>query len=166
MAANRLLQTELLLAVISFCRSGKQSRRLSVALITGAIPKQWLECCLCWLESVSVEIEIAPCAIASRIFQAASCLVLYLTADGNERRGDGDAEIFLHVFRPARIDAQQDAAQERGLRLRQDLLNNHVGALAKSVDGGKNGLLRSCAKTFTCGRSIMEYTPCLARQSA
>jgi hypothetical protein len=53
-------------------------------------------------------------------------------------RSAGDAKIFLHVRRQTSIDAEQDAAQQRGLRLRQNLLNDDVGAIAESIDGREN----------------------------
>jgi hypothetical protein len=66
----------------------------------------------------------------------------------------------------ARINAQQDAAQQRGLRLRQNLLYHHVGAIAKTVDDREDGIaLMAGQNFFACGRSINEYTPCRARKS-
>ncbi len=64
-------------------------------------------------------------------------LVRYLAADRNNMRGARAPEIFLHSLRQAAINTQQDAAEQRGLQLRQNLLNYPIGPIMPSLSGAR-----------------------------
>ena len=62
-----------------------------------------------------------------------SGLVLHLAAYCYDMRRAGRAERILHALGDAGIVAEQDAGEERGLRLRQDLRDDVLGARLEGI---------------------------------